>query len=424
MNDDNINFQQIVNNKIVYKSHFTEQNINITKINYCFQTLNYNTLINTRNELRTRRNKLEKCQNIPETKEMEKKRLQEYKNQPKDIFYQFKSFDVSVSPSFTHPQLRKNLKFISPNLLLFYTYETFFLYNTITKKCQGIFYLDNEDMGSSFMVTFDGYIYKEENSIIIIFGKTNSIIKLYKFTLLKKEKKINGFKQILKKEIILDEYKADIVNSIQITLDGKYLLSASNDGKIRVTNLETFKNESIYIYDEPINHFSFNNEKNILGAVGDFESVILYDIREKNLIHTLNGHTDYGFVIKFNLKKPYLIATGNQDITCRLWDLRKIGNDNQKINESLFKVCYGIIDAIGNLHFINNTNLICFFENYDYVHFYDFENNKMQSCYYFGRPVGSVVQQYTNDIYVGVQITDFNGILSYSPIKHNLFFDF
>jgi len=423
MNDDKINFQKIFNKKLISKSHFTEQNINITKINYCFQTINYNALSTTRKELRENRNNLDKCQNIPETKEMENERLQKYKNQPKDIFYQFKSFDISIKPKFYHFQLRKNLKFISPNLLLFYSYESFFLYNTITKKCQGIFYLDNDDIEISSMIAFDAYIYKEENSIIIIFGKSNSTIKLYKFNLIKKDKKINGFKQILKKTIILDEFNLDNVNSIQITLDGKYLLSGSNDGKIRVTNLKTLQNESIYIYNDPINHFSFNNETNILGAVGDFESVILFDIRDKKLIHTLNGHTDYGFVIKFNLNKPYLISTGNQDITCRLWDLRKIGNDNQKINDSLFKTCYGIIDSIGNLHFINNTNLICFFENYDYVHFYDFENNKMQSCYYFGRPVGSVVQKYTNDIYIGVQINDFNGLLSYSPIKHNLLFD-
>ena len=84
--------------------------------------------------------------------------------------------------------------------MLFYSYELFYLYNTITKKCQGIFYLDEEDITNlNYIVAFDAYIYKHDNSIIIIFGKTNSIIKLYKFSLKKKDNKLNGFIQTLKK---------------------------------------------------------------------------------------------------------------------------------------------------------------------------------------------------------------------------------
>ena len=421
MNEELI-FKKIQQNKYICDSYFIKENINISKINYCFQTINYNSLGKSRLTLRIERNKLEKMQNEPESEEMEEFRLKSYREQKKDIFYQFKSFNISIRPKFNHIQLRKNLKFISTNLLLFYSYELFYLYNTITKKCQGIFYLDEEDINNlNYIVAFDAYRYKHDNSIIIIFGKTNSIIKLYKFSLKKKDNKLNGFIQTLKKNIILDEYKSDIVNSIQISLDGKYLLSSSNDGKIRVTNIEKLINESIYIYSEPINHFSFNYKNNILGAVGDFKEVILYDIRDKNLIHSLQGHTDYGFTVKFNFENPNLMATSNQDITCRLWDLRKIGNDDENINTALFKTCYGVIDSIGNLHFIPNTNFVSFFENYDYVHIYDYNYDKMQSCYYFGRPVGSVIQNYTNNIYVGVQINDFQGILCYSPITHNLF---
>jgi WD40 repeat protein len=36
----------------------------------------------------------------------------------------------------------------------------------------------------------------------------------------------------------------------------------------------------------------------------------------------LIGHTDYSFAAAFNPEKPWELATGNQDTTAIVWDIR------------------------------------------------------------------------------------------------------
>ena len=85
MNEELI-FKKIQQNKYICNSYFIKENINISKINYCFQTINYKSLSKSRLALKIERIKLDKMQNEPESEEMEEFRLKSYREQKKIFF--------------------------------------------------------------------------------------------------------------------------------------------------------------------------------------------------------------------------------------------------------------------------------------------------------------------------------------------------
>lgn len=60
----------------------------------------------------------------------------------------------------------------------------------------------------------------------------------------------------------------------------------------------------------------------MLAIVGDHLDVCLYDLSAGKRIGSLPGHMDFSFAADFH-PAGNLLATGNQDATTRVWDIRK-----------------------------------------------------------------------------------------------------
>lgn len=59
----------------------------------------------------------------------------------------------------------------------------------------------------------------------------------------------------------------------------------------------------------------------LLLTVGDDPAALLYDAASGRQVAQLQGHLDYSFAAAWH-PDGHVVATGNQDMTTRLWDLR------------------------------------------------------------------------------------------------------
>jgi WD40 repeat protein len=49
-------------------------------------------------------------------------------------------------------------------------------------------------------------------------------------------------------------------------------------------------------------------------------------MRSDEVVASLYGHEDFGFSLAWH-PNGMMMATGNQDMTCKIWDLRYLRND-------------------------------------------------------------------------------------------------
>lgn len=79
-------------------------------------------------------------------------------------------------------------------------------------------------------------------------------------------------------------------------------------------------------------------------------------------IASLEGHLDYSFSSAWH-PDGRVLATGNQDTTCRLWDVRNLSQS--------FAVLKGRIGAVRGLKYSPDGRFLAVSEPADFVHVYD-----------------------------------------------------
>lgn len=80
------------------------------------------------------------------------------------------------------------------------------------------------------------------------------------------------------------------------------------------------------------------------------------------MIGDLKGHSDYSFASAWH-PDGHILATGNQDETCRLWDVRNLSE--------CFAVLKGRMGAIRGIKFSTDGRFMAMAEAADFVHIYD-----------------------------------------------------
>nr|CAB3455015.1 unnamed protein product [Digitaria exilis] len=112
-------------------------------------------------------------------------------------------------------------------------------------------------------------------------------------------------------------------------------------------------------------------------------------------IATLKGHLDHSFSSAWH-PDGRVLATGNQDTTCRLWDIRNLSQS--------FAVLKGRIGAIRNLKFSSDGRFLAASEVADFVHVYDVhaDYSKEQEIDIFGEIAGMSFSPDDEALFVGV----------------------
>lgn len=135
---------------------------------------------------------------------------------------------------------------------------------------------------------------------------------------------------------------------------------ASNDCSLRTLDIATDKFINSYTCAWAINCTAYNpSNSEMMLLVGDNTRSYIIDANSNQKIAQLCGHQDYGFACAWS-SDGNIIATGNQDGTCRIYDIRNTSKSLHTINTPQ-------LAAIRCMTFDSSGRFLAFSEPVDYV---------------------------------------------------------
>eukprot|EP01018_Ginkgo_biloba_P038289 Gb_08535 [translate_table: standard] len=191
-------------------------------------------------------------------------------------------------------------------------------------------------------------------------------------------------------------------------------------------------------FDARFGHTSVSPDSKLIAVLGDNTDCMLADcqtgksdhLRELELggvsyclvicwpeeVGTLKGHLDYGFASSWH-PDGRILATGNQDTTCRLWDIRNLS--------SSVAVLKGRMGAIRSIRFSSDGRFMAMAEPADFVHIFDTRQdyNKSQEIDLFGEIAGISFSPDTEAFFVGVADRTYGSLLEFNRRRTNFYLD-
>ncbi|MGD8405786.1 MAG: adenylate/guanylate cyclase domain-containing protein, partial [Anaerolineales bacterium] len=113
----------------------------------------------------------------------------------------------------------------------------------------------------------------------------------------------------------------DFIGSVDYSPDGKFLLTANDDGIARVWDVETGQ-EVFGLPAQPdwVNHAVFSPDGTLIATAINDGTAQLWSVRTKAEIFTLTGHTAFVIRVTFSPDGRFL-ATGSGDGIVKVWDV-------------------------------------------------------------------------------------------------------
>ncbi|XP_051192948.1 uncharacterized WD repeat-containing protein C2A9.03 isoform X1 [Lolium perenne] len=206
-----------------------------------------------------------------------------------------------------------------------------------------------------------------------------------------------------------------ITNAVDIfdTSSGAvHMMVSSNDSSVRDYDMETFQLCKHVQFDWPVNHTSLSPDGKLAVVVGDNPDGLLIDANSGKTLHSMKGHHDYSFTSSWS-PDGRTFATGNQDKTCRIWDVRNLSE--------AVHVLKGNIGAIRSTRFTSDGRFLSMAEAADFVHIFDVQSNynKRQELDLFGEISGMSFSPDTDALYVGVWDRTYASLLQFSRLYNN-----
>ncbi|KAK9459186.1 WD40-repeat-containing domain protein [Lipomyces oligophaga] len=188
---------------------------------------------------------------------------------------------------------------------------------------------------------------------------------------------------------------------------------SSNDSHVRILDLDINKIISEHAVDWPVNWTATSPCGKMRLVVGDSPEGIILDSMTGKGIACLPGHKDYSFSCAWS-SNGYLVATGNQDLTCRVYDIRNIRPEAP----SLY-VIGAQIGAIRSVKFNGPGTLLALAEPVDYVHLVDTSDfSRGQIIDFWGEISGigfasDLGNQVNDSLWIGNSDTLVGGIMNF-----------
>eukprot|EP00743_Colponemidia_sp_Colp-15_P008778 GILK01009578.1.p1 GENE.GILK01009578.1~~GILK01009578.1.p1 ORF type:complete len:454 (-),score=51.25 GILK01009578.1:335-1657(-) len=185
------------------------------------------------------------------------------------------------------------------------------------------------------------------------------------------------------------------------------LLTCNNDGLTRIFDLPTMTLLHTNRQGHAVNHASLSPDHKTMVTVGDSTDAYIADIETGQTITTLQGHVDYGFASAWH-PHGLLVATGNQDMTCRIWDIRHC--------RSSLAVLGGRLGAIRSIHFSDDGELLSMAEPADFVHVFEVSSGfrRSQVIDLFGEVAGiSFAPHGASALFIGVADRTYGSLMEF-----------
>ncbi|URE36966.1 WD repeat-containing protein C2A9.03 [Musa troglodytarum] len=195
-----------------------------------------------------------------------------------------------------------------------------------------------------------------------------------------------------------------------------HFMSSNNDSGVRDFDMEKFQLCKHFRFQWPVNHTSLSPDAKLVVVVGDDPEGLLVDAHTGKTVHALQGHLDFSFASAWN-PDGQTFATGNQDKTCRVWDIRNLSKS--------VSVLRGNLGAIRSIRFTSDGRFMAMAEPADFVHIFDVRSgyNKRQELDFFGEISGMSFSPDTEALFVGVWDRTYGSLLQYSRLRNYSYFD-
>ncbi|KAL5559035.1 hypothetical protein UlMin_035246 [Ulmus minor] len=194
------------------------------------------------------------------------------------------------------------------------------------------------------------------------------------------------------------------------------VMAANNDAQIRVFDAESFACLNRFSFNWSVNNTSASPDGKLLAVLGDSADCLIADAQSGKVTGTLKGHLDYSFASAWH-PDGRILATGNQDTTCRLWDIRNL-------SESL-AVLKGRMGAIRAVKFSSDGRFLAMAEPADFVHVIDAQSGyvKGQEIDLFGEIAGISFSPDTEALFVGVADRTYGSLLEFNRKHYNQYLE-
>eukprot|EP00250_Pteridium_aquilinum_P014631 c22105_g1_i1 orf=177-1520(+) len=194
------------------------------------------------------------------------------------------------------------------------------------------------------------------------------------------------------------------------------LMTSNNDSRVRVFDVEKFEVLQKFIFPWPVNHTSVSPDNRFVVVVGDSADGFLADSQTGKVLATMKGHLDFCFASAWH-PNGHIFATGNQDTSCRLWDIRNLSSSLAALK--------GRIGAIRSLRFSSDGRFLAMAEPADFVHVFDVYQDfqKSQEIDIFGEIAGLSFSPDTEALFIGVADRTYGSLLEYNRCHVNTYLD-
>ncbi|KAE8731865.1 Detected protein of confused Function [Hibiscus syriacus] len=144
-----------------------------------------------------------------------------------------------------------------------------------------------------------------------------------------------------------------------------------------------------------ISHTSISPDQRLITVVGDHLDGLLVDSQNGKTVATVAGHRDYSFASAWH-PDGRIFATGNQDKTCRVWDIRNLSMPVATLK--------GNLGAVRSIRFSTDWQFMIVAEPADFVHVYNTRSGfqERQDIDFFGEISGVSVSPDGESLYIGI----------------------
>ncbi|KAK7844096.1 putative wd repeat-containing protein c2a9.03 [Quercus suber] len=194
------------------------------------------------------------------------------------------------------------------------------------------------------------------------------------------------------------------------------VMTANNDAQVRVFDAENFACLNRFSFNWSVNNTSVSPDGKLVSVLGDSAECLIADAQSGKVVGNLKGHLDYSFASAWH-PDGQILATGNQDTTCRLWDIRNL-------SESV-AVIKGRMGAIRAVKFSSDGRFMAMAEPADFVHIFDTKSGYVhgQEIDMFGEIAGISFSPDAEALFVGVSDRTYGSLLEFNRRHYNRYED-
>ena len=146
--------------------------------------------------------------------------------------------------------------------------------------------------------------------------------------------------------------------------------------------------------------------RSLVAVVGDDKDVFLHDTSTCKRTARLTGHKDFSFAAAWH-PSGNILATGNQDCTTRVWDVRR--------PDTALAILKGVLGSIRSCRFSRDGSWLAVAEPADFVHLYSVASGLIdcQSVDLFGEISGISFTPDSDALFIGIPDSVYNSLLCY-----------